>query len=49
MPFARIDLIKGKSADYRAKLGITDGLVRISVGVEDIEDLIADLENALSS
>jgi cystathionine gamma-lyase/cystathionine beta-lyase/cystathionine gamma-lyase/homocysteine desulfhydrase len=36
-------------ADYRAKLGITDGLVRISVGVEDIEDLIADLERALSS
>jgi cystathionine beta-lyase/cystathionine gamma-synthase len=31
-------------ADYRAKLGITDGLVRMSVGVEDIEDLIADLE-----
>ena len=36
-------------ADYRAKLGITDGLVRISVGVEDIEDLIADLEFALLS
>jgi len=35
--------------DYRAKLGITDGLVRISVGVEDIEDLIADLEMALLS
>lgn len=33
--------------EARAKLGITDGLVRISVGVEDVEDLIADLENAL--
>ncbi|PYS50039.1 MAG: cystathionine gamma-synthase [Acidobacteria bacterium] len=30
----------------RARLGITDGLVRISVGIEDVEDLIADLEKA---
>jgi cystathionine beta-lyase/cystathionine gamma-synthase len=33
-------------ADERNRLGITDGLVRISVGIEDVEDLIADLENA---
>ncbi len=32
----------------RAKIGITDGLVRISVGIEDVEDLIADLDRALS-
>ena len=32
--------------DMRQRLGITPGLVRISVGIEDIEDLIADLENA---
>jgi cystathionine gamma-lyase/cystathionine beta-lyase/cystathionine gamma-lyase/homocysteine desulfhydrase len=32
--------------EERARLGITDGLVRISVGIEDVEDLIADLENA---
>ncbi len=32
--------------DERNRLGITDGLVRISVGIEDVEDLIADLENA---
>ena len=31
----------------RDKLGITDGLVRFSVGIEDIEDLIADVKNAL--
>ena len=31
----------------RKKLGITDGLVRISVGIEDAKDLIADLEGAL--
>ncbi|MEP7304519.1 MAG: PLP-dependent aspartate aminotransferase family protein [Acidobacteriota bacterium] len=34
-------------ADQRAALGITDGLVRISAGVEDIEDLIDDLTQAL--
>ncbi len=34
-------------ADQRAKLGITDGLVRFSVGIEDIADLIADIEQAL--
>ena len=34
--------------EERARLGITDGLVRISVGIEDIQDLIADLENAFS-
>ena len=32
--------------ETRKRLGITGGLVRISVGIEDIEDLIADLENA---
>jgi cystathionine beta-lyase/cystathionine gamma-synthase len=33
-------------AAERNRLGITDGLVRISVGIEDVEDLIADLDNA---
>jgi cystathionine gamma-lyase/cystathionine beta-lyase/cystathionine gamma-lyase/homocysteine desulfhydrase len=33
--------------ETRVKYGITDGLVRISVGVEDIEDIISDLEYAL--
>ena len=32
----------------RLKIGITDSLVRLSVGIEDIEDLLADLEQALS-
>ncbi|HVT45949.1 MAG TPA: PLP-dependent aspartate aminotransferase family protein [Thermoanaerobaculia bacterium] len=32
--------------ETRKRLGITPGLVRISVGIEDIEDLIADLETA---
>ena len=34
-------------ASRRAALGITDGLVRLSAGVEDIEDLQADLAQAL--
>ncbi|KAA0549316.1 bifunctional cystathionine gamma-lyase/homocysteine desulfhydrase [Bacillus sp. BGMRC 2118] len=34
-------------AERRAELGITDGLVRISVGLEDVEDLIDDLTQAL--
>jgi cystathionine gamma-lyase len=34
-------------ADKRAELGISDGLVRLSVGVEDLDDLILDLKNAL--
>jgi len=33
----------------REKIGITDNLIRLSVGIEDIEDLVADLEYALSS
>ncbi|WP_044640991.1 bifunctional cystathionine gamma-lyase/homocysteine desulfhydrase [Risungbinella massiliensis] len=36
-------------AERRQELGITDGLIRISVGVEDVEDLIEDLSQALSS
>jgi len=33
----------------REKFGLTDGLLRLSVGLEDVEDLIADLEEALQS
>lgn len=35
-------------AEKRAEKGITDDLVRLSVGIEDIEDLIKDLEQALA-
>ena len=34
-------------AEIRAELGISDSLVRLSVGVEDVEDLIAELDHAL--
>ena len=36
-------------ADKRAELGITDGLVRISAGIEDEADLVADLDQALAA
>ena len=34
--------------EERDKAGVVDSLLRLSVGVEDIEDLLADLEQALS-
>ena len=34
-------------AEGRARLGITDGLMRISVGIEDVEDIVGDLGQAL--
>jgi methionine-gamma-lyase len=37
----------GLSKEAREEAGITDGLVRFSVGIEDCEDIIADLDNAL--
>ena len=33
----------------RTKVGITDGLVRFSVGIEDSEDIIVDLKQALEA
>lgn len=35
--------------EVREQLGITDGLVRLSVGIEDLDDLMQDLEHALSA
>lgn len=37
------------SDEERERLGITQGLVRLSIGIEDKEDLIADLEHALAA
>jgi cystathionine beta-lyase/cystathionine gamma-synthase len=34
--------------DIQMQIGITQGLVRLSVGIEDVEDLIADLDQALA-
>jgi cystathionine beta-lyase/cystathionine gamma-synthase len=35
-------------ADRRAAIGITDGMIRISVGIEDLDDLKEDLDQALA-
>lgn len=37
----------GLPSEMRARLGISDGLVRLSVGVESVDDLIGELEHAL--
>ncbi|MCC7306865.1 MAG: PLP-dependent transferase, partial [Acidobacteria bacterium] len=31
----------------RAAIGITEGLIRVSVGIEDVNDIVADIEQAL--
>ncbi|OAT34594.1 methionine gamma-lyase [Proteus myxofaciens ATCC 19692] len=36
------------TAQERQKHGISDGLIRLSIGLEDVEDLIADLKQALA-
>jgi methionine-gamma-lyase len=36
------------TSEQRESIGITDGMVRVSVGIEDLDDLIADFEQALS-
>lgn len=37
------------SAEVKASMGITDGIIRYSVGLEDVDDIIADLEQALAT
>ena len=37
----------GLTPEERSRRGITDGMVRLSVGLEDTQDLIGDLEQAL--
>jgi cystathionine gamma-lyase len=34
--------------EEREKVGVTDNLIRLSVGIENIKDLLADLEQALA-
>ena len=35
------------SPEERAAMGVTDGMIRLSVGLEDVEDIKADLAHAL--
>ena len=39
---------RGMTAEARHKAGVSDSLIRLSVGVEAIEDLFADLQQALA-
>src|SRR5450755_3212527 len=39
----------GVGEEVRRKIGITDGMVRISVGIEDVDDILADLDQALAA
>jgi methionine-gamma-lyase len=39
----------GVAREQRARYGITDGLIRMNVGIENAEDIIADLEQALAA
>ena len=39
----------GLSEEARAEMGVTEGLIRINVGLEDIEDLREDMDQALKS
>jgi cystathionine beta-lyase/cystathionine gamma-synthase len=36
------------SSEERSRIGIPDGFIRVSVGIEDADDIIADIEQALS-
>ena len=38
---------RGLPQEERDRVGISDGLLRLSVGIEDVGDIIADLERAL--
>jgi cystathionine beta-lyase/cystathionine gamma-synthase len=40
-------IVRNLTPDERAALGVADGMVRISVGLENVDDLIADLDQAL--
>src|SRR5688572_11216038 len=40
---------RGLIAEERARIGISDGLVRLSTGIESAEDILADLESALAN
>jgi cystathionine gamma-synthase/methionine-gamma-lyase len=40
---------RGMEPEERAAIGIGDGLLRLSVGIEDVEDIISDLDQALAA
>jgi cystathionine gamma-synthase len=40
---------RGMTSEARQRAGVSDSLIRLSVGVEALEDLFADLEQAIAS
>jgi len=38
---------RGLTAEQRAVIGIGDGLIRLSIGIEAVDDIVADLDQAL--
>ncbi len=38
---------RAMSPEEKQKIGISKGTIRLSIGIEDVDDLIADLQNAL--
>jgi cystathionine beta-lyase/cystathionine gamma-synthase len=40
---------RGMSAEARRQAGISDSLIRLSAGIEDVKDLVADLEQAIAA
>ena len=43
----QLQTLNKKQGELRKEIGISDALIRLSVGVEQVDDLIADLEHAL--
>jgi cystathionine beta-lyase/cystathionine gamma-synthase len=41
-------VISGVAREIREAMGVTEGLIRLSVGIEHVDDLIADLDYALA-
>ena len=39
--------IRDRPKDLREKTGVVDSLIRLSVGIEDVDDLISDIEQAI--
>lgn len=48
MPERGHDVASGATPEERARLGVTDDLVRVSIGLKALEDLLEDFEQALA-
>jgi len=48
LPFIRLPTHSQLSPEEQMKTGVTDGYVRLSLGIEHVDDIIADLDQALA-